>query len=605
MQGKAAKHEERYQQLWLYVKYQCITKALFFAFVFPLFSFFIQFFIESTGRTSVTSGDYLTFLLSWQGIGALFLLLALLVLLVGVDINAFILASAFKRRAGKTLSAMQMLMLGLKSTKAFLNPAGVLIIFYVALIVPLLGLGLTISPMEDFQIPNFITSVIFSSPLYSVLYVFSLIFLFIISLRYIFLFHYVILFQKSVKDALQQAKRLMHKNKKAFFKGFVIKFFWLSVIFSFIFLLFLLLMIVPTHIFSKTLFQMRTWTLFILLCIAEFFGLASFMTVPVLTGQLTKLFYFFLEKEYILIEDTLPSLKNAVQKTKNRISAKVALLIFSSALLLANVGAAFFGGSYFDNIFEQGKNIYIVAHRGGGNLAAENSLLGIQKAAEAGAAWSEIDVQRTKDGKYIVHHDASFRRLSAVKKSAQEMTLAEIKTLRIKDLFDPSRESQPVATLEECLDAAKGKIGLFIELKGKTADKQMVDDIIKMLKAKDMERQCALLSLNYPLITYIESRYPEIKTGFLYFFAFGSPYKLQGDMLVMEEGAANSENIEKIQNEGKEAIVWTVNKKESIDRFVRSKIDGIISDYVDDVKNGLTERDDRTELELILDNIFP
>ena len=141
------------------------------------------------------------------------------------------------------------------------------------------------------------------------------------------------------------------------------------------------------------------------------------------------------------------------------------------------------------------------------------------------------------------------------------MTLEEIKKLSIKNAFDSTAPDQPVATLEEFLDTGKGNIGLFIELKGKMADEKMVDDVVAMVRERKMVDQVALLSLDYPLIQYIEKNYPEFLTGYLYFFSLGDIKKLEGDILVMEEGEATKKKIDAIHKEGKQAIVWMVNER--------------------------------------------
>lgn len=161
-----------------------------------------------------------------------------------------------------------------------------------------------------------------------------------------------------------------------------------------------------------------------------------------------------------------------------------------------------------------------------------------------------------------------------------------------------------MATLEEMLAASKGKIGLFIELKGSTADEKMVDDVVAMIKERDMLKETALLSLDYSLIKYIEATYPEVETGFLYFFSVGKTAEMVGDMLIMEEGEASEKKLREIKEAGKKAIVWTVNKEESIEKFVRMDVDGIITDYVRRVKDGIKRRDERTELEKMIDVIF-
>lgn len=45
---------------------------------------------------------------------------------------------------------------------------------------------------------------------------------------------------------------------------------------------------------------------------------------------------------------------------------------------------------------------------------------GLEAAIAQGAQWSEINVQRTKDGHYIIHHDATFKRLAGEPRTAQK-----------------------------------------------------------------------------------------------------------------------------------------------------------------------------------------
>lgn len=258
----------------------------------------------------------------------------------------------------------------------------------------------------------------------------------------------------------------------------------------------------------------------------------------------------------------------------------------------------------FDYIFDENNTIALVAHRGGGDLGAENTIEGLKNAIKENAKYSEIDVQRTKDGKYIINHDKTFKRLCGVSKASSDMNLEEIKNLKVENEFDDEKESQPVATLEEMLETAKGKIGLFIELKGSTADNKMVDDVVKMVKERKMEKEVVLISLDYSLIKYIEEKYHEMDSGFLYFFSIGQTDEMVGDYLIMEELEATENNIELIKEKGKKAIVWTVNTDTSIQRFINSDVDGIITDHIKAVKKALNEKEKRSDLEIIFQRVF-
>ena len=72
----------------------------------------------------------------------------------------------------------------------------------------------------------------------------------------------------------------------------------------------------------------------------------------------------------------------------------------------------------------------------------------------------------------------------------------------------------------------------------------------------------------------------------------------------MEEQEASDDKIDRLHQFGKKAIVWTVNTDESVDRFVVSDVDGIITDYVRKVKAGLKYRDHRDDLQIIMDAIL-
>lgn len=58
------------------------------------------------------------------------------------------------------------LRVALASFPRFLQPAGLLILAYVGLVVPLTGMGFGLSALSGLRIPNFITSVIYANPLY-------------------------------------------------------------------------------------------------------------------------------------------------------------------------------------------------------------------------------------------------------------------------------------------------------------------------------------------------------------------------------------------------------------------------------------------------------
>lgn len=100
----------------------------------------------------------------------------------------------------------------------------------------------------------------------------------------------------------------------------------------------------------------------------------------------------------------------------------------------------------------------VVSHRGAAGHAIENTLPAFAKAITLGADIAELDVRLTRDGHIIVFHDQDLVRLTGVDRQVDELTLKEIKQLRV-------RKKEPIPTLQEVIDLTKGKIDLMIELK--------------------------------------------------------------------------------------------------------------------------------------------
>ena len=79
---------------------------------------------------------------------------------------------------------------------------------------------------------------------------------------------------------------------------------------------------------------------------------------------------------------------------------------------------------------------------------------------------------------------------------------------------------------------------------------------------------------------------------------------IRADVLIMEEREATPEKVHIIHRAGKKSYVWTVNSKSSMERFVDSDVDGIITDYIRDVKAAIRRRDDRTDIEIIMESFI-
>ena len=134
-------------------------------------------------------------------------------------------------------------------------------------------------------------------------------------------------------------------------------------------------------------------------------------------------------------------------------------------------------------------------------------------------------------------------------------------------------------------------------------DQKMADDSVALIKQYHMEDECVLISLNYDVIDYIETTYPEIQTGFLTFASFGNTAGLNCDYIALEEESATTDAIKAIHDEGKKVLVWTANEKKSQKHFMCTEIDGLITDNVTQAVGLVTELENRSDLDRMVDKI--
>lgn len=107
--------------------------------------------------------------------------------------------------------------------------------------------------------------------------------------------------------------------------------------------------------------------------------------------------------------------------------------------------------------------VLVVAHRAyWRSLAPENSLAAIDSAICLKIDMVELDVWKTKDNQLVLMHDPTVDRTTNGKGSIADLTLAEIKQLRLKDK-NGNLTTHQVPTLKEALLLAKGKIMINLD----------------------------------------------------------------------------------------------------------------------------------------------
>ena len=132
----------------------------------------------------------------------------------------------------------------------------------------------------------------------------------------------------------------------------------------------------------------------------------------------------------------------------------------------------------------------------------------------------------------------------------------------------------------------------------------MAEDAVKTIRDYEMIDGVVVISLKYDLIDYIETKYPEINTGYLAFASFGDTASLNCDYLALEEEVATQDNIDSIHFKGKKILVWTVNDAEDIEKFLQSGADALITDNVKGTKDITAELESAPAPDRIFNGLF-
>ena len=118
-----------------------------------------------------------------------------------------------------------------------------------------------------------------------------------------------------------------------------------------------------------------------------------------------------------------------------------------------------------DTRLAEGSPAGIVAHRGLDLYAPENTFASFALCAHLGFPYIELDVRTTADGVLVVMHDSTVDRTTDGTGRVDELTWDEISRLDAGSWYGPAFTGQRVPRLEDVVAWAKGKIGIYFDVK--------------------------------------------------------------------------------------------------------------------------------------------
>jgi len=289
---------------------------------------------------------------------------------------------------------------------------------------------------------------------------------------------------------------------------------------------------------------------------------------------------------------------------------KILKIIGIVILVIATVWLAIFlwpvEGREKKSFFTQDRDILAIAHRGGANIAPEETLAAFQKSTNLGADVLEFDVHMTSDNVPVVIHDSTVDRTTNGEGNVNEMTLNKIKQLDAGYHFQNRDgeysyrgENVEIPTVEEVFQELSNQ-RFLIELKD-TNDSELYEPMIhemwSLIQEYNMEDQVIIASFDHN----INESFQEVSKNQV---AIGAgeqevtPYvvlntlrlnglaNINADALQLPKeqygiNLANSNLLEESEERNIDVYYWTINNPETMRELIDKEVGGIMTDNPD------------------------
>lgn len=435
-------------------------------------------------------------------------------------------------------------------------------IFYFLITIPTINLGVKSVLAKNLFIPKFISSEIMKTNSGLIVWGLIMIVFAYLNLRLIFTLPLTAVGDENILDSIKRSWELTKTGKR--------KLVFTMLLFEIIYLLIAAVLIgVITYIciyFDNDGNNPIIQTLFFSSISGIIFFLGVISKVTVITSLIT-----------VLIDHNEISEKLVNNLNENKKKSRFVVTLTTVIIVVAVLVNGF-------NMYGNGvnKNIKTIAHRGYVAKGVENSIEALEGAAEVGAEYVEFDIILTKDNKFVVMHDYNLKRLTGLNKRVQDMNFDEVVGLTIKQGDYTSK----IPSLEEFVNKAKElNMNLVIELKPHGAEpSNYIDILIDEVKRLKLENY-KFMSLNSKVMEELETKAPNLETGYVIPLQFGNFSNTKVDFFVIEDFSYRDRLVDQAKKQNKKVFVWTINDSALITKYLQSPADGIITDEPELVKD--------------------
>ena len=232
----------------------------------------------------------------------------------------------------------------------------------------------------------------------------------------------------------------------------------------------------------------------------------------------------------------------------------------------------------------------VFAHRGVSSEAPENTLAAFRLAKEKGIPGVELDIHLTADGKLVVIHDHSTKRVApGTDLNLEASTVADLKKIDIGSWKGEQFKAERPPLLSELFEELGRDLYFDVEIKsGTSEDRGLEAALVKVLADHGMDASNIIVSSFNPFaIKRFKALCPTVPTAIIYCIDAGVPWYLRrgegrwiagADVLKPKYTQATAAGLSWGRLIfGRKVIPWTIDDPAEAARVLSIGCDGVIS----------------------------
>jgi len=508
---------------------------------------------------------------------ALILLICILAFWIVSLQFAVIVITVRRSRHGLPLTVREVMSDLGRVIRKLLRPSSLPLVVYLFVLVPLTGFGFTTVLAQGIAVPSFISGELMKEQAGAIAWILFMLLLAFLNLRFALTVPVFVLTDATGGRAMRVSWRITRGRAAVSLLLAVATVTLAAAIATFVLVL---TSLVPTAITDEVAPDASPIVAAFSLGAAQLLGL---LLTAFVTAMIAALVVAFLSR----FKDRLPEGLHKhplAPGPQPHLSPGATRAVFIASCVAAALGLGIAAIPTMQHLSQHPSTV-VLAHRGFTPGGVENTLCSLEAAAEAGADLVEMDVMQTKDGRFIVMHDANLARLAGKDVNVKDLTFDELTAMTVSS---GGYECAIPSLAEYATRAAELDLPLLIEIKLGGADTpDHVQLLIEELESLEVPGDLNALerniyhTLDAQSVTDLKIARPDLTVGYIMAFAGGGIPDTPADFVVIEEWSATESMQSEAEAAGLGFLVWTVNEEQRIREHLRRNTHGIITDIAD------------------------